>query len=48
MNLLRRIPADFLAGVRALKDLLLWGHIYPRHCPVRVPTAPSDTPGSGT
>lgn len=37
MNLLRRIPGDFLAGVRALKDLLLWGHVYPSYYPIRVP-----------
>jgi hypothetical protein len=30
---LRRIPGDIAAGFRAVLDLLLWGHVYPRTDP---------------
>lgn len=40
MHLLRRIPADILAGLRsgprAIRDLLLWGHVYPEPTPALV------------
>jgi hypothetical protein len=45
MSLLRRIPADIWAGLRsgprACRDLLLWGHVYPSHYPVRVTVPPA-------
>ena len=33
MKLLRRIPADIRTGLRACRDLLLWGHVYPELTP---------------
>lgn len=33
MRYLRRLPADIATGFRAVLDLLLWGHVYPRTDP---------------